>query len=51
MQVELFGIRNCDTMKKAFHWLETQGIDHQFHDYRKAGIDVANLTEWCGKVD
>jgi len=50
MKVELFGIRNCDTMKKAFNWLETQGIKYHFHDYKKAGIDVANLAEWCEKT-
>jgi len=49
--VQLFGIRSCDTMKKAFCWLEIQGIDYQFHDYKKAGIDIDKLTGWCEKVD
>jgi len=38
-------------MKKAFRWLEAQGIAYQFHDYKKAGIDTDKLIEWCGKVD
>lgn len=47
MAVTLFGIRNCNTMKKARAWLESQGIAHGFHDYKVAGIDRAQLEAWC----
>ena len=39
----IYGIPNCDTMKKARVWLDTQGIAHHFHDYKKTGIDRAVL--------
>lgn len=42
----LYGIPNCDTMKKARTWLDTQGIAYTFHDYKKAGIDCATLEHW-----
>ena len=41
----LFGIKNCDTIKKARKWLEQHQIDYQFHDYRTDGLDEAWLTE------
>ncbi len=44
--IRLFGIKNCDTMKKAFTWLETQGIAYEFVDYKKAGIAEATLPDW-----
>jgi len=47
----IYGIRACDTMKKAFTWLDTHGIAHEFHDYKKAGIDEATLRGWLGRVD
>lgn len=40
----LYGIKNCDTMKKAMKWLEAEGIAYQFHDYRKGGIDAEMLS-------
>ena len=43
----LYGIPNCDTIKKARRWLESNGIDYEFHDYKKAGIDQATLKNWC----
>ena len=42
----LYGIKNCDTMKKAMKWLEGESIAYQFHDYRKDGIDVAMLGKF-----
>jgi arsenate reductase len=42
----MFGIRNCDTIKKARVWLETRGIAYVFHDYKTAGIDEARLRAW-----
>lgn len=47
MSVTLFGIKNCDTVKKARVWLETRRIAYAFHDYKTAGIDHAHLTGWC----
>jgi arsenate reductase len=44
--VTIFGIRNCDTMKKARAWLEAQGIAHRFHDYKTDGIERATLEGW-----
>ena len=46
MSVTLYGIPNCDTVKKARAWLDAQGISHAFHDYKKAGIDEARLRGW-----
>lgn len=48
--VKLYGIKQCDTMKKARRWLDERGIDHTFHDYKTAGIDIARLERWCGLV-
>ncbi len=42
----IYGIKNCDTMKKAFRWLEEQNISYVFHDYRKDGLDRAMLEGW-----
>ena len=47
MTVTIYGIKNCDTMKKARSWLEAEGIDYAFHDYKSAGIDAAHLNTWC----
>ncbi len=47
MTVTLFGIPNCDTVKKARSWLDGQGIAYAFHDYKKAGADAGKLTGWC----
>jgi arsenate reductase len=46
MKTVIYGIRNCDTMKKARTWLESRGVAHEFHDYKTAGIDAAKLTAW-----
>ncbi|MDY7218103.1 ArsC family reductase [Denitrificimonas sp. JX-1] len=45
----LYGIRSCDTMKKARTWLEEHGKDYTFHDYKKSGIDQARLERWCNE--
>lgn len=44
--IKLFGIKNCDTMKKAFAWLEANGVAYEFIDYKKAGIVEGHLPEW-----
>jgi arsenate reductase len=46
----LYGIRNCDTMKKAWTWLDQRGVAYEFHDYKKAGIDRATLQAWAREV-
>ena len=46
----LYGIRNCDTMKKAWTWLDQHGVAYAFHDYKKQGIDRAHLEAWIGEV-
>lgn len=46
----LFGIPNCDTMKKARAWLAEHGIDYDFHDYKKTGVDEATLRSWITQV-
>jgi len=46
MSITLYGIKNCDTIKKAKKWLESEQIDYRFHDYRSDGIDAALLGEF-----
>ena len=46
----IFGIKHCDTMKKAFAWLDAHGIDYAFHDYKTAGIDAGHLKTWSSQV-
>ncbi len=44
--IALYGIKNCDTMKKARAWLDGHGVAYAFHDYKTAGIDAARLGRW-----
>jgi len=44
--VAVYGIKNCDTMKKARAWLDRHGVSYDFHDYKAAGIDAARLKRW-----
>jgi arsenate reductase len=50
MSVTIYGIKNCDTMKKARAWLDKAGKAYAFHDYKTAGIDRARLEGWAKKV-
>src|SRR5690606_8288501 len=50
MSVTIYGIRNCDTIKKARAWLDEHGVEHTFHDYKKDGIDAERLERWCRKA-
>ncbi|MFN9096570.1 MAG: ArsC family reductase [Alphaproteobacteria bacterium] len=50
MTITIHGIKNCDTMKKARAWLEAEGIAHDFHDYKTAGIAPAKLQAWVQKA-
>jgi arsenate reductase len=44
--IRVFGIPNCDTVKKARAWLQAQELDYVFHDFKKAGVPEAELTQW-----
>ena len=46
MSVTLYGIPNCDTVKKARTWLDAKGIAYSFHDYKKQGADPVKLASW-----
>lgn len=50
MAITIYGIKSCDTVKKARTWLEAHDVPHDFHDYKSAGIDRARLEKWCGEV-
>ena len=47
--MDFYGIPNCDTVKKARKWLDSQGIDYVFHDYKKEGADPAKLERWVAE--
>ena len=48
--LKLYGIPNCDTVKKARSWLDARGLGYEFHDYKKAGIDADTLNRWADEV-
>jgi len=48
--ITIYGIKNCDTMKKARAWLDKHGVAYEFHDYKNAGIDRERLETWEKKV-
>jgi hypothetical protein len=50
MKPRIYGIRNCDTMKKAFAWLDARKVDYEFHDYKKDGVPAAKLKEWAQRT-
>lgn len=50
MTIDLYGIPNCDTVKKARAWLEARGLEYAFHDYKKHGADPARLAQWADKA-
>ena len=50
MPMTLYGIKNCDTMKKARAWLDAKGVAYTFHDYKAEGIDRARLEGWVQSV-
>ncbi|MCX5519788.1 ArsC family reductase [Kaistia defluvii] len=50
MTVTIYGIKNCDTMKKARQWLDAKGVSYEFHDYKATGIDRAHLARWVGEL-
>jgi arsenate reductase len=50
LTVTLYGIPNCDTVKKARTWLDAKGVAYEFHDYKKQGADPARLAAWQEKA-
>jgi arsenate reductase len=50
MKVTVYGIRNCDTMKKAFGWLDQHGVEYRFHDYKREGVPADRLAAWAKAV-
>jgi arsenate reductase (glutaredoxin) len=51
LAITIYGIKNCDTMKKARAWLDKCGVDYAFHDYKTKGIERAKLESWAKKAD
>lgn len=49
-EVHLYGIRSCDTVKKACGWLKSHGVDYIFHDLRKEGVDAVQLRNWISQL-
>jgi Spx/MgsR family transcriptional regulator len=50
LSITIYGIKNCDTMKKARAWLDKHGVDYAFHDYKSTGIEREQLERWSKKV-
>lgn len=50
MAVTIYGIKNCDTMKKALKWLTDNGVEFEFHDYKKQSLDQHTLETWVKQV-
>ena len=50
MAINIYGIKNCDTMKKARAWLDDHGVEYDFHDYKTAGIERVQLERWAKKA-
>lgn len=46
----LYGIPNCDTVKRALAWLEDRGIEHRFHDFKKAGVPPQHMEQWADRL-
>lgn len=47
---KIYGIKNCDTMKKAFGWLDTNGVAYEFVDYKKVGVAAKHLPDWNARA-
>jgi len=48
--IKMYGIPNCDTIRKARRWLEANQLEYQFHDYKKSGVPEAQLRQWVKKL-
>ena len=49
--IVVYGINNCDTVKKARKWLSKNNIEYQFHDFRKDGLSESKIKQWVGQID
>lgn len=49
--ITLFGIPNCDTVKKTQKWLDAHNVTYTFHNYKQEGIDAKTLKDWCAQTD
>ncbi|MDZ4666590.1 MAG: Spx/MgsR family RNA polymerase-binding regulatory protein [bacterium] len=49
--LKIYGIKNCDTMKKSFQWLNENEITYEFHDYKKLGIEASDIKKWAGQIE
>lgn len=47
MTTRMYGIPNCDTVKKTRRWLDNNGVEYEFHNYKKLGIEANTLKQWC----
>lgn len=50
MKPVVYGIKNCDTMKKAFRWLDQHRVAYEFHDYKKSGVPPGKLQAWAKQI-
>lgn len=50
-KLTLYGIPNCDTCRRALRWLETNNVEHDFHDVRMDGLSIQTLERWCDRVE
>lgn len=50
MRTTIYGIKHCDTMKKAFAWLDAHAVAYDFHDYKKLGVAPERLAQWCERL-
>ncbi|MGE0043567.1 MAG: ArsC family reductase [Vicinamibacterales bacterium] len=48
--ITMYGIKNCDTIKKARAWLDARGVEYAFHDYKSAGVERTRVERWCREV-
>jgi arsenate reductase len=49
--IKIYGIKNCDTMKKSFQWLDQNEIAYEFHDYKKLSAEAKTIKDWASKVE
>ncbi|KJS08051.1 MAG: hypothetical protein VR73_07055 [Gammaproteobacteria bacterium BRH_c0] len=49
--IKLFGIKNCDTVRKARQWLDSQGVKYQYHDFRDDGLSLETIQDWLNRID
>jgi arsenate reductase len=51
MSIVLYGIKNCDSVRKARKWLDSHGIEYRFHDFRQDGLQADAIKQWLKQVD